>query len=74
VLVHNLIGSEPDAIVVNFKGKHMVDEWFALRMIFRRVEQLKEKFLHQAHMRPFVKSFIEGEKRSTILEAITCQF
>jgi hypothetical protein len=47
MLVHYLVASEPNAIVVIIKGEYVVNEGLGLRMVLRRVEGLMQHFLHQ---------------------------
>ena len=47
VLVENLIMPEVDGIVDPVERDHMINERFALRMIFRRVEHVRQHFFGQ---------------------------
>ena len=47
VLVHDLVGAEPDAVVVQLEGKDMVYEGLAFWVVLWSVKHLAEKFFNQ---------------------------
>ena len=73
MLVHDLISAEPNAIVMEFKGEHMVNKWFALWMILWSVKHLQQKLFHQTQVCRAIKRLVEREKRSTVLQAVASQ-
>ena len=50
VLVHDLVGAEPNLIIMEFEGKYVVNERLALRMVLWRVKNLKQKLLHETQV------------------------
>ena len=50
MLVHDLVGSEPNTAVMDVEGEDMVDEGLAFGMVFRRVEYLGQHFFDESGM------------------------
>ena len=61
MLVEDLIGADPDAVIVQLEAKDMVDERFALRVIFRRVKHLADEFFLDTQRSRTIEALIEGE-------------
>ena len=73
VLIHDLECSEPDSTVVNFEGQHMIDEWFALWMVLRRVKHRDEHLLRKSQVSTLLKCAIKREKGPRELQAVASQ-
>ena len=73
MLVHDLVGSEPNTAVMDVEGEDMVDEGLAFRMVFRRVEYLEQHFFDESGMHGSFEVAIEGKEWTTVLEAIAGQ-
>lgn len=73
MLVHYLVDSEPDAVVVVVEGDYVVDEGFGLRVVLRRVERLMQHLLHQLEVRLRVEGGVEGQEGSRELQAVPRQ-
>ena len=46
MLIYDLVGSEPDTVVVVVEGKDVVDEGFGFWVVLWRVEGLMQHFFH----------------------------
>lgn len=73
MLVHHLVDSEPDAVVVVVEGDDVVDEGFGLRVVLGRVERLMQHLLHQLEVRLRVEGGVEGEEGPRELQAVPRQ-
>jgi len=73
MLVKDLISAEPDLVILELEAKHVIDERLALRVVFRRVEHLTNKFFLYAQSGRAVEALVEGEQWSAVLEAVAAK-
>ena len=71
MLIHNLVSTEPNAILVEIERKHVVDERFAFWVVFWRVENLYQHLFDKSQVCGIFEGFVKGEKRSAVLEAVS---
>jgi len=59
VLVHNLVCTEPNTVVMQLEREDMINEWLALGVVLWCIENLEKKFLHETEMGRLVEALIK---------------
>ena len=75
LLVEYLVITEPDAVVEEVEGDHVVDERFAFRVILGRVKRMTQHLLHQLQVRTLwvVESAVKGDQGAAVAETVACE-